>query len=265
LAVAQLKEGEGDLSIKLAAPLSESVLYEHFSHLIEGRREVSLNESSGSLQSLRLKALGAITLTSQRELSLSPEELSDAFTSWLSSDVGFATITWTHEAASLRQRALWASASGANKNLPDLSDVALKLTVKDWLIPFLPYPPAAKSLSPSLVESALMTRLSWGEKRELDRVAPRSLTLPSGRAREIHYPINGNPYLEAKIQELFGIGETPTIGDPMKPLNIHLLSPAGRPVQVTNDLKSFWKTGYPTIRRELRGRYPKHKWPEDPP
>ena len=264
LAVAQLKEGERDLSIQLAAPLPESMLYEHLSHLIEERREVSVNENTGSVESIRVKALGAITLTSHRERSLPPEALSEAFTTWLSSDVGFATITWTPEAVKLRRRARWATASGANKNFPDLSDAALKLTVEHWLIPSLPNPLSAKSLSPSLVESALAAHLSWGERKELDRVAPRSLTLPSGRVREINYPLDGAPYLEAKIQELFGVLETPTIGDPLVPLTIHLLSPAGRPVQVTNDLKSFWRTGYPMVRKELRGRYPKHKWPEDP-
>ena len=108
------------------------------------------------------------------------------------------------------------------------------------------------------------SRLSWDERRFLDEEAPDSLPVPTGRALPLRYAVGGAPVLAVKLQELFGLAETPRVAKGRVPVVLHLLSPAGRPVQVTSDLTSFWNTTYKDVRKDLRGRYPKHPWPDDP-
>jgi ATP-dependent helicase HrpB len=133
-----------------------------------------------------------------------------------------------------------------------------------WLAGFLPDSGNLQSLDADTVHRALRSLLSWDLQRELDLIAPETFQLPNGRQRKINFNPAEGPVVEAMIQELFGLKNTPLIGRCKVPATIHLLSPARRPMQVTRDLESFWKTGYPEVRKELRGRYPKHKWPEDP-
>jgi ATP-dependent helicase HrpB len=114
------------------------------------------------------------------------------------------------------------------------------------------------------VHKALESSVPWSLKKELDEIAPATITIPTGRARPLDYSAGSSPRFEARIQDLFGMANTPQIGRYRVPTTIHLLSPAHRPVQVTQDLANFWRVGYPEVRKELRGRYPKHTWPEDP-
>ena len=113
------------------------------------------------------------------------------------------------------------------------------------------------------LHAALLDRLDWQQRRDLDRLAPTHLPVPSGRQVELDYTGEA-PVLAVKLQELFGQRSTPSVAEGRVPVVVHLLSPAGRPVQVTRDLEGFWKTGYPAVRGELRGRYPRHPWPDDP-
>ncbi len=146
---------------------------------------------------------------------------------------------------------------------PDLSDEALLAGLEEWLAPYLAGRRRLGDLAGLDLAAILADRLSHAQRRELARRAPERLAVPSGRAHGIDYTVDP-PVLGVKLQELFGLTTTPTVDEGRMPLVLHLLSPAQRPLAVTRDLAGFWATGYPAVRKELRGRYPKHPWPEDP-
>jgi len=148
--------------------------------------------------------------------------------------------------------------------LPDLSDDALLAGLDEWLGPALAGKARLDALEASGLASALKSRLDWSLGQRLDALAPERIRVPSGQQRRIEYAAAEAPVLAVKLQELFGLAETPRIADGRVPLTLHLLSPAGRPLQVTRDLGGFWERTWPEVRREMKGRYPKHPWPEDP-
>jgi ATP-dependent helicase HrpB len=146
---------------------------------------------------------------------------------------------------------------------PDLSDRRLAATLADWLAPFVGGMTRLTSLAKVDLNRALGTHLNWRQTRELDRLAPSRLTVPSGREVPVDYG-SDPPVLAVRLQEMFGQIETPRVAAGRVAVVVHLLSPAGRAVQITQDLAGFWKNGYNAVRKDLRGRYPKHYWPEDP-
>lgn len=263
LAVCVAHDSNGDMAIRLAAPLPQELFKRELEHLVSSERSLELNESTGNLACLSQTKVGEIVLSSKIDERPSDQELADAFAAWLSG-TGFDSIPFNEKAESLIARVAWAVARGENTKLPNLSREALKGSVGEWLVPVLPHPPKLRSITPHIVYNALEGLLSWSSRRELDEIAPQSITLPGGKIRPLTYTPEGAPSFESRIQDLFGISETPRIGRYQIPATIHLLSPAHRPVQVTADLASFWRNGYQEVRKELRGRYPKHRWPENP-
>ena len=153
---------------------------------------------------------------------------------------------------------------GANPTWPDLSDERLLNTLEDWLGPYLHGITTLERVQRMDLTQPLHALLTWHQQRDLDRLAPSHLTVPSGSTIRLDYETPDLPVLAVRLQEMFGCRETPRIADNTVPVLLHLLSPAKRPVQVTRDLASFWVNGYPAVRKELRGRYPKHHWPDDP-
>ncbi len=263
LAVCVVHDSNGDMTIRLAAPLSQDLIKNELQHLVSETRSLEVNDASGSLSCVKQTRIGAIVLTSKIEERPSDIEVAEAFVSWLSGP-GFDRVPFTDKAESLIARVAWAASRCDNPELPNLSREVLQASVDKWLIPVLPHPPTLRSITPQIVYTALEGLLSWSARRELDEIAPQSITLPSGKVRPITYTPEGAPTFESRIQDLFGVSQTPRIGRYRVPATIRLLSPAHRPVQVTADLASFWSTGYPEVRKELRGRYPKHRWPENP-
>jgi ATP-dependent helicase HrpB len=148
--------------------------------------------------------------------------------------------------------------------LPDVSDAALLATLEDWLAPYLANKRRLDALKPAELAEALGARLDFTLRRALDEHAPTTVRVPSGLDRPIVYAADTPPVLAVKLQELFGLADTPRIANGRVALTLHLLSPGGRPIQVTQDLKSFWERTYPEVKKELKGRYPKHPWPDDP-
>jgi ATP-dependent helicase HrpB len=148
--------------------------------------------------------------------------------------------------------------------LPDLSDEALVASIEQWLAPFLDKMTKLDHLRRLHLLEILRSQFSSHQLRELDRLAPSQLQVPSGSRVTLDYTPTGHPALSVKLQELFGLIETPRVGGGKIPVTIHLLSPAARPLAVTQDLRSFWQNVYPEIRKQLRARYPKHPWPENP-
>ena len=147
---------------------------------------------------------------------------------------------------------------------PDLSDATLAATLEDWLGPFLAGLKNLADIAGLDLVPPLKGLLTWQQARRLDEGAPTHLVVPSGSRIPLHYADDAPPVMAVKLQELFGLADTPTVAWGKVPVVLHLLSPARRPVQVTQDLRGFWNNGYPEVKKELKGRYPKHPWPDDP-
>jgi ATP-dependent helicase HrpB len=179
--------------------------------------------------------------------------------------MGLEVLPWNRESSSIQVRSEWLRKSGlASPDWPDLSEEKLLQTLDRWLAPFLRgiwQRPQLKELNLVAIFRTMFTSTQW---TSLERFAPSHVTLPSGSRIPLQYANQETPVLAVKLQELFGQTESPKIGGMRIPVVIHLLSPAGRPLAVTQDLRSFWTTTYPGIRTQLRARYPKHHWPENP-
>jgi ATP-dependent helicase HrpB len=155
------------------------------------------------------------------------------------------------------------SASGGELRWPDLSDEALLATLEEWLLPFLGPVRRLEDFQKLDLKAIMHARLPWPLPLDLERLAPERIAVPSGSVIPIDY-CQETPVLAVKLQEMFGCEETPTVADGKVPLLVHLLSPAQRPLQVTRDLAGFWRSSYQDVKREMKGRYPKHPWPDDP-
>ena len=177
---------------------------------------------------------------------------------------GLAVLPWTREIEQWRARVAFVrQASGDSLGWPDVSDAALLAELEAWLAPALESVTRLAQLSRIDLAGALRGRLDWSRQRALDALAPSHVTVPSGSRLPIDYS-DGEPTLAVRLQEMFGSAETPRVMGGKVALRLQLLSPAGRPLQVTRDLAGFWETSYRAVRSEMRGRYPKHPWPEDP-
>jgi ATP-dependent helicase HrpB len=207
------------------------------------------------------ETLGALIL-SDRPWAGAPEaELSAAMVDGVR-DLGLAVLPWAPAARGFAARVEWLRAHG-RAELPDFSDEGLAASLAEWLAPHLAGMRRAEDLARLDLAAALESRLDWSARRELDRLAPPAITAPTGTRLQVEYA-GAAPSVSVRLQEMFGLTEHPCLGPDAVPLVIHLLSPAQRPVQTTSDLPGFWQSSYSDVRRELRGRYPRHSWPEDP-
>jgi ATP-dependent helicase HrpB len=169
-------------------------------------------------------------------------------------------LPWGEAARSLRERA--AFLRRADPGVPDLSDAALVARLDEWLAPLLPGVRSLAALKPEALDAALRGLMPWDLQRRLDAEAPARWTAPTGNAFAVDYAAEGGPRVEVRVQEVYGLAEHPRLGG--HPLTLALLSPAHRPIQTTKDLPGFWKGSWKDVRTEMRGRYPRHVWPEDP-
>jgi ATP-dependent helicase HrpB len=199
----------------------------------------------------------------RRPIEPSPDEALAALLDGIRTE-GLALLPWKEGTLSLRSRAQLLH-DQLGEPWPDLSDGSLEAELDDWLVPFLGAARRRRDLERVDLGSALRGRIGWDLARSVDRLAPTHVEVPSGsRIRLVYDDAGGLPVLAVKLQEMFGATTSPAIADGAIPVVVHLLSPAGRPLQVTSDLAGFWERGYPEVRREMRGRYPKHPWPDDP-
>lgn len=207
------------------------------------------------------RRLGAITLARQPIERPDPDHVRSALLEAVQGR-GLALLPWGE--AALVWRARLAFARQFAPELPAQDDVALLQALPDWLGPALANVRRLSSLSDADLAKALQDRLSWAERQRLDRLAPARLETPAGSSHAIDYGADGGPAVAVRVQALFGLTRHPTVADGRVPLALHLTSPAGRPIQVTADLPGFWAGSWADVRKELKGRYPKHPWPEDP-
>ena len=263
LAVATTDGASGDQRIFLAAALKREDLETHFATHIKEIDNVRWDSRSQSVVANRQRRLGALILEDRALSSPDPEAIAAAMTKGLA-EMGLTALPWSDAAHNLKSRVRFLKRMFPDDGWPDLSDTALLATLDDWLTPYLAGMTRRQHLE-RLDMLALITSLIPQElKRRLDKLAPRHVAIPSGADIAIDYETEGDPVLRARLQEMFGLKETPRIADGRAALRVELLSPARRPLAVTQDLKSFWVNAYPQVRSEMRGRYPKHPWPEDP-
>ncbi len=262
LAIADLDGNPAESRIWLAAALDESDLRASVASAITTAREVEWDDASERVVAREVERLGAIVLRERLLRDVSDEDLQTALLGAIRRR-GIAALPWSDGASTLRARLAFAHAHIAAP-FPDVSDDALLATLDAWLAPRLGNARRWSDLAAVDLGEALLSSLPWALRERLDRVAPTHLEVPSGSRIRVDYGDPAQPVLAVKLQECFGLLDTPRLAEGRVPVTMHLLSPAGRPVQVTKDLASFWRSGYFEVRKDLKGRYPRHPWPDDP-
>jgi ATP-dependent helicase HrpB len=260
IAVAELAGKASQGRIVLAAPISPAEIEARFAQRIESREEIIFDKASVSLRARRSRRLGAVVLNEQTVPVPASAEAAAILGEGLR-QLGLDRLPWTKASAQWRDRVLFLRRA-EGEEWPDLSDAALSKDI-NWLVPFLEGKTALSQFSADEFAAALQALLPYPLTRRLDQEAPTHFTAPTGSAVPIEYTEEG-PKLSIRVQELFGLDRHPAIAKGKTSLMIELLSPAHRPVQVTRDLPSFWRGSYAAVKAEMRGRYPRHPWPDDP-
>lgn len=264
LVIADLAGGQQWARIDLAAPISLALIESLYGNDILETESVEWDEKAGAVRATKQRRLGALVLAEQ---AISNPDVSSIGKALLEGvrRAGLDRLAWTPELRQWRARVQFLRRiDGAASNWPDLSDEALLETLDRWLGPYLDGITTLDRVQRLNLTEPLHALLTWEQRRRLDRDAPTHLTVPSGSTVRVDYETPDLPVLAVRLQEMFGCKETPRVAEGRVPVMLHLLSPAHRPVQVTKDLASFWANAYQDVRKELRGRYPKHHWPEDP-
>ncbi|MEM7748316.1 MAG: ATP-dependent helicase HrpB [Pseudomonadota bacterium] len=266
LVVADMQGSAARARILAAAQLSEAELKASASDRISQAIEVAFDRKSKTVRADKLHRLDAIVL--QRETLPVPRDLETAceLARGLVEELGFATLPWSKAQKQLMGRVAFLRQAGsdAEAEWPDLSESALKLSHSGWLAPFLIGKAAASEVSANDLAAALDGLLDWQQRQRLNDAAPTHFVAPTGNRHEIDYDGENAPGISLRVQELYGLKHHPTIADGRLPLTLSLLSPAGRPIQVTRDLPGFWDGSWRDVKTEMKGRYPKHVWPDDP-
>jgi ATP-dependent helicase HrpB len=262
IAVGELTGTAAAGRILLAAPISQEEIETQFAEHIESSDEVTFDRNALALRARRRKTLHAITL-SEAPLALSPSaETARIFADGVVA-AGLDRLPWSKAAKQWRDRVMFLR-KAEGETWPDLSDDGLIATAADWLVPALYDKTSLKEFSPGDLSEALLALLPWELRARLEREAPTHFEAPTGTMLAIDYEAEQGPTIAVRLQELFGLNTHPSIARGKVPLVLELLSPAHRPVQVTRDLPGFWRGSYAAVRSDLRGRYPRHPWPEDP-
>ena len=259
-----LDDRERDARILLAAPLEREALEAVIPGALQWRETVEWNRREQAVVARRELRLDQVLLEAHPLAAVPAERAREALLAGVR-DLGIGVLPWERELRELQARvALVRGLGGPYTEWPDLEDAALAESLEDWLAPWLEGVTRREHLARLPLAEALRARMGWQRLRELDALAPTYLTVPSGAQIRIDYLDASAPVVAVRLQEVFGLAETPRLVGGRVPVTFKLLSPAHRPVQVTRDLGSFWRRGYAEVRKDLRGRYPKHHWPEDP-
>ncbi|MHB1096302.1 MAG: ATP-dependent helicase HrpB [Gemmatimonadaceae bacterium] len=261
LAIADVDGDPRESRIWMAAAIDAAAVTAHFAS--HGTEELvsQWDAAKRTLRLTRVSRLGAIPLRERRVDAPSADEAAAALLEVVRSE-GLAVLKWDDRATRLRERLAFAHRCDAG--FPEVSDDALRASLDAWLFPALHALGTLNALARADVADALLARLTWKQRERLDALAPTHCVVPSGSRLPIDYADAAAPTLAVRLQELFGLADTPRVGEGRIPLTLQLLSPAHRPVQVTRDLAGFWARSYFDVRKDLRGRYPKHHWPENP-
>lgn len=262
LIVAQADSGQNEGRIHLAEPIDLADIAIHHPHLFTAEDEVAWDAATARVRALRRTRLGAIVVEERPLKQVGDQALIQAMRTGIA-QMGLDCLPWDREALQVQARLGTLRSWQPEAGWPDLCAEAL-LADLEWLSPYLVGINRAEQLTRLNLQEILVAPLSWEQRQSLERLAPPAITVPSGSRIRIEYRLDGPPILAVRLQEMFGLTTTPTVCAGRVPLLLHLLSPARRPIQVTSDLASFWQQAYPQVKKELKGRYPKHAWPDDP-
>lgn len=230
---------------------------------IETLTETAFDASAAALRARRVTRLGAIMLASEPQ-SIPAGPQSVALLVEGLAQLGIARLPWSAAQRHLRDRVEFLRSAAPDAGWPDLSDTGLRASTALWLAPFITDVTRLSEVTPAQLGNALDTLLPWNLKQRLESEAPTHFEAPTGNRHPIDYDAEGAPLVSIRVQELFGLVRHPAIAGGRLPLTLALLSPAGRPVQITRDLPGFWSGSWRDVKSEMRGRYPKHPWPDDP-
>jgi len=257
--VADLDGERKESRIFLAAPIDRADIETHFP--IEEVSNVVWDKREQAVLARRQRRVGALVLDEARLDNPPADQVIEAQLTAIA-DLGLACLPWSNEARKLRQRVQFLHRH--RTDWPDWSDAALLAGLAEWLGPYLGGMSRAAHWQKLDMAEILKSRLDWEQQKALDRLAPTHVPVPSGSRIAIDYENDAQPVLPVRLQEMFGLAETPALLDGELPLLLHLLSPARRPVQVTRDLAGFWASSYKAVKSDLKGQYPKHYWPDNP-
>ncbi len=261
LVIAELGAGEREARVFLAAAIDVDQIEQHFSELIETKASISWDNREKAVLARQQQRLGALVLDDKPLDTPDPEQISAALIEGIR-QTGVQCLPWNKNNRTWQQRAQFLHRLDS-EHWPDVSDQALLLNLESWLLPFLSGMSRLSHLDKLDLQAALNTQLSWPQQQQLNELAPTHIQVPSGSRVGIDYD-NDPPILPVRLQEMFGAIDTPAIANGQVKLLLHLLSPAQRPLQVTQDLKGFWQGSYTEVKKDMKGRYPKHYWPDDP-
>lgn len=268
IVASELRYEARDALLLRGAPVDEARLRQQWPERFIDADETRWDAERRALVGERVRRFDGIVLDARANGRVDPAQAAQALSDAVGA-LGLDVLPWRDGLRQWQARVQAVRAWLPELGLPDLSDAALLESRDIWLRPAFARVTRLDALGADALADALQGQLDWSQRQQLDRLAPVRIPVPSGMARAIDYAIEADgtpapPVLAVKLQELFGLAKTPTVADGRVPLMIHLLSPAGRPLQVTRDLAGFWERTYPEVRKEMKGRYPKHPWPDDP-
>ena len=262
LVAAELSGSAAATRILLAAAADEADINAAANKRIREGDEIEFDQSAAALRLRRVRRLDAIVLASGPRPVVASEETAHLLADGIAK-LGLSRLPWSKAQIQLRDRVGFLRTAGEDE-WPDLTDEALAKTVKEWLAPFLAGKTKLSEIGADDLGAALDALLPWNLKRRLEEEAPTHFEAPTGNRHAIGYETAGAPALHIRVQELFGLTQHPSIARGKLPLTLHLLSPAHRPIQITRDLPGFWKGSWAAVKAEMKGRYPRHPWPDDP-
>ena len=273
LVASELRFEAKDALLLRGAPLDEARLQRDFPQRFVEEDAVRWDAARHALVAQRERRFDGIVLETKPAGRVDPAQAARALTDAVRG-LGLDVLPWSESLSQWRARVRslrqWMPELALREPaLPELSDEALLATLDDWLLPAFASKTRLDALSENEFADALKSRLDWSMRQQLEALAPTRMVVPSGMERRIEYAFDEHdgaaaPVLAVKLQELFGLADTPRVADGRVPLTLHLLSPGGKPLQITQDLKGFWNRTYPEVKKEMKGRYPKHPWPDDP-
>ncbi|MDH5512785.1 MAG: ATP-dependent helicase HrpB, partial [Gammaproteobacteria bacterium] len=263
IVAASLDAGETEGQMYSAAPLAVDTLRVHLAAHIRTEDVVRWDPPQQIVIARREERFGALVLDGKPLSHPDPEIVRAAMLEGVRR-LGIEALPWTREAREWQARVLSLRQWLPDETWPDVSDVTLQETLADWLAPWLDGMTRRDHLARLDMRAILQSRLDWDMGRRLEEGAPTQLEVPSGSKLHLEYIPGEFPVLKVKLQEMFGLADTPRVAWGKVPVTLHLLSPAQRPIQVTQDLRGFWERTYPEVKKELKGKYPKHPWPDDP-
>ena len=263
IVVAELRYEARDALILRAAPVDEASLRQDFAERFLSEDAVRWDAGRRALSAQRETRFDQIVLETRPAGRVDPQRAAAALTDAVR-ELGLDSLPWSDSLRQWRERVRclrdWLPEAG----FPDLSDEALLAALTGWLQPAFAGKTRLDALGEDELADALKSRMEWSQRQRIDQLAPARLSVPSGMERKVEYAHGQPPVLAVKLQELFGLADTPRVADGRIAVVLHLLSPGGKPLQVTQDLRGFWERTYPEVKKEMKGRYPRHPWPDDP-